>query len=122
MRYYPVIFGAMRMTTEDVELADVVIPAGTFVLVNTASANRDPDVYAEPDSFDITREGAAPMQTFGAGAHYCLGANLARRELAEALIVMSRRMRNLRRAGPAQWKPILGITGPAVLPIEFDAR
>jgi cytochrome P450 len=122
MRYYPVIFGAMRMTTEDVELADVVIPAGTFVLVNTASANRDPDVYAEPDSFDITRERAAPMQTFGAGAHYCLGANLARRELAEALIVMSRRMRNLRRAGPAQWKPILGITGPAVLPIEFDAR
>ncbi len=122
MRYYPVIFGAMRMATEDVELADVVIPAGTFVLVNTASANRDPDVYAEPDSFDITREGAAPMQTFGAGPHYCLGANLARRELAEALIIMSRRMRNLRLAEPAQWKPILGITGPAVLPIEFDAR
>jgi cytochrome P450 len=61
------------------------------------------------------------MQTFGAGAHYCLGANLARRELAEALVVMSRRMRNIRRAGPVVWKPLVGITGPAELPIEFDA-
>ena len=122
MRYYPVIFGAMRMSTEDVEVEGVVIPAGTYVTVNAASANRDADVYDEPDRFDITREGAAPMQTFGAGAHYCLGANLARRELAEALVVMSRRMANIRRAGPSVWKPLVGITGPAVLPIEFDPR
>ena len=108
MRFYPVVFGAMRMTTEDVEYDGVVIPAGTFVLVNTASANRDSAVYDDPDRLDITREGAAPMQTFGAGAHYCLGANLARRELAEALAAMARRMRNLRRAGPASWKPMVG--------------
>ena len=121
MRFYPVVFGAMRMTIEDVEYEGVVIPAGTFVLVNTAAANRDPNVYEDPDRLDITREGTAPMQTFGAGAHYCLGSNLARREIAEALIVMARRMRNLRRAGPAPWKPMVGITGPAVLPVEFDA-
>jgi cytochrome P450 len=121
MRYSPVVLGAMRIATEDVELDGVIIPAGTFVMCNTAAANRDPDVYDEPDRLDITREGAAPMQTFGAGAHYCLGANLARREVAEALRVMARRMRNLRRAGPARWKPIVGITGPAVLPVQFDA-
>ena len=121
MRYSPVVLGAMRIAMEDVELEGVIIPAGTFVMCNTAAANRDPDVYDEPDRLDITREGAAPMQTFGAGAHYCLGANLARRELAEALRVMADRMRNLRRAGPAQWKPIVGITGPAVLPVQFDA-
>ncbi|WP_326545078.1 cytochrome P450 [Mycolicibacterium sp. ND9-15] len=120
MRFYPVVFGAMRMTMEDVEYEGVIIPAGTFVLVNTASGNRDPAAYQDPDRLDITRQGAAPMQTFGAGAHYCLGANLARRELAEALVVMSRRMRNIRRAGPAVWKPLVGITGPAALPIEFD--
>jgi cytochrome P450 len=120
MRYYPVVFGAMRMASEDVEIDGVVIPAGTFVTVNTASANRDPRIYDEPDRLDITRQGAPPMQTFGAGAHYCLGANLARRELAEALAVMSRRMRNIRRAGSAAWKPMIGITGPALLPIEFD--
>jgi cytochrome P450 len=121
MRFYPVVFGAMRMTLEDVEYGGVVIPAGTFVLVNTAAGNRDPEVYTDPDRLDITRKGAAPMQTFGAGAHYCLGANLARRELAEALVVMARRMRNIRHAGPSVWKPLVGITGPAVLPIEFDA-
>jgi cytochrome P450 len=121
MRFYPVVFGAMRMTTEDVEYEGVVIPADTFVMVNTAAANRDATVYEDPDVLDITREGAAPMQSFGAGAHYCLGANLARREIAEALIVMARRMRNLHRAGPAPWKPMVGISGPAVLPVEFDA-
>jgi cytochrome P450 len=121
MRFYPVTFGVMRMTTEDVEYEGVVIPAGTFVLVNTASANRDPAVYEVPDRLDITREGAPPMQSFGAGAHYCLGANLARREIAEALAVMAWRMRNLRRAGPAPWKPLVAISGPAVLPVEFDA-
>jgi cytochrome P450 len=121
MRHSPVVFGAMRIAAEDVELEGVVIPSGTFVLCNTAAANRDPAVYDDPDRLDITRAGAAPMQTFGAGAHYCLGANLARRELAEALRVMASRMPNLRRAGPAVWKPIAGITGPALLPVAFDA-
>ena len=121
MRVYPVVFGVMRMTTEDVEYEGVVIPADTFVWVNTAAANRDPAVFEDPDRLDITREGAPPMQSFGAGAHYCLGANLARREIAEALTVMARRMRNLRRAGPAPWKPLVAISGPATLPVEFDA-
>ena len=121
MRFSPVIFGAMRMTTEDVEIADVMIPAGTFVMCNTAAANHDPDVYVEPERFDILREDAPPMQTFGAGAHYCLGANLARREIADALRVMSSRLRDLRRDGIAQWKPMVGISGPATLPVAFDA-
>lgn len=121
MRFYPVTFGVMRMTTEDVEYEGVVIPAGTFVMVNSAAANRDTNVYPNPDRLDIRREGAAPMQSFGAGAHYCLGANLARRELAEALVVMTRRMRNVHRTGPAPWKPMVGISGPTELPVEFDA-
>jgi cytochrome P450 len=121
MRYAPVVFIVMRIAMEDVEVSGVVIPAGTFVVCNTAAANRDPSVYDDPDRFDVTREGAPPMQTFGAGAHYCLGANLARREVAEALRVMAQRMRGLRRAGPCTWKPIVGITGPATLPIAFDA-
>jgi cytochrome P450 len=121
MRFYPVVFGAMRMTTEDIEYEGVVIPEGTFVMVNTAAANRDANVYQDPDRLDITRQGAAPMQSFGAGAHYCLGANLARREIAEALKVMSHRMRNMHRAGPAPWKPMVGITGPATLPVAFEA-
>jgi hypothetical protein len=61
-----------------------MIPAGTLVIANTGAANRDPAVYDYPDRLDVTREGAPAMQTFGAGMHYCLGANLARLELAEA--------------------------------------
>ncbi|HEV7850598.1 MAG TPA: cytochrome P450 [Mycobacterium sp.] len=121
MRFNPVIFGAMRTTVEDVELDGVTIPVGTFVVCNTAAANHDADVYVDPDRFDITRADAPPMQTFGAGAHYCLGANLARREMAEALVVMSGRMKNLRRDGLARWKPMVGISGPATLPVAFDA-
>jgi cytochrome P450 len=121
MRFSPVIFGSLRMTVEDVEVGGVMIPADTFVLCNTAAANHDADVFAEPERFDITREDAPPMQTFGAGAHYCLGANLARREIATALSTMATRMPNLRHDGIAQWKPMVGITGPATLPIAFDA-
>jgi cytochrome P450 len=121
MRHSPVVFGTIRQPVEDVKLNGVMVPAGTHVMVNTAAANRDPAVYDDPDRLDITREGPAAMLTFGGGIHYCLGAHLARAELAEALTVMTRRMPNPRLSGPAPWKPLLGITGPTTLPIEFDA-
>ena len=88
--------------------------------MNTFAANRDPGVYDDADRFDITREGAPAILTFGGGVHYCLGANLARRELAEALTILARRRPTLRRVGPAPWKPMLGMTGPTSLPMEFD--
>src|ERR1700730_6114196 len=116
----PIAAATLRTALEDVEISGVVIPAGTLVIANTAAANRDPAVYDDPDRLDITREGAPAMQTFGAGMHYCLGANLARLELAEALSVMTRRMPNARRTGPAPWKPLTGMSGPTTLPIEFD--
>ncbi len=58
--------------------------------------------------------------TFDGGIHYCLGANLARREIAEALNVLAYRMRNPRTAGPAPWKPMVSLSGPKSLRIEFD--
>ena len=120
MRCYPIIFGAGRQAAEDIELAGVCIPAGTLVLANTAAANRDADVYTNPDRVDITRDDAPAMLTFGGGVHYCLGSHLARLELTEALRVITRRMPNPRRTGPAPWKAISGITGPTTLPLEFD--
>jgi cytochrome P450 len=60
------------------------------------------------------------MLTFGGGIHYCLGAHLARVELAEALTTMARCMPNVRRTGPVLWKPMTGITGPTTLPVAFD--
>ena len=108
MRYTPVLFTALRMATEDVELDGVLIRSGTLVVVNTGAANRDPDVFDNPDQLDITRDAAPPMLTFGNGAHYCLGAHLARIELAEALRLMAQRMPNIRRAGEARVEADLG--------------
>ena len=120
MRHTPIIFTTLRVAAEDVELAGVIIPAGTIVVANTGTADRDPAVCDDPDRLDISRVGAPPIQTFGGGMHYCLGANLARLELAEALAVMTRRMPNARRTGPAPWKPVNALGGPISLPIEFD--
>jgi len=120
IRHSPITFVTLRVAIEDVELAGVMIPAGTIVVVNTGAANRDPAVCDDPDRLDISRVGARPIQTFGGGMHYCLGANLARLELAEALAVMTRRMPNARRTGPAPWKPVNALGGPISLPIEFD--
>jgi cytochrome P450 len=120
MRHSPIAAATFRAATVDVELGGVTIPAGTLVVVNTAGANRDPAVYDEPDRLDITRDDPSAMLTFGGGVHYCLGSHLARAELVQALTVITRRMPNARRTGPAPWKPLIGLSGPITLPIEFD--
>jgi len=123
IRHSPITFVTLRIAIEDVELAGVMIPAGTIVVVNTGAANRDPAVCDDPDRLDIRRTGTPPIQTFGGGMHYCLGANLARLELAEALTAMTRRMPNARRAGPAPWKPVNALGGPTTtLQDEYDPR
>ena len=116
----PIAGGTLRLVVDDVELDGYLFPAGTMVLMNTFAANRDPSVYDDPDRVDITREGAPAILTFGGGVHYCLGANLARREIAEALNVLTGRLGNPRIAGPVPWKPIVSLSGPKSLPIEFD--
>jgi cytochrome P450 len=121
MRHSPISNLLLREVTEDVELGGVLFPAGTMVFANTAAANRDPAIYDDPDRVDITRQGLPPILTFGAGMHYCLGANLARLEIAEALKTITRRLSNPRRTGPAPWKPVVGLSGPTSLPIAFDA-
>ncbi len=121
IRHTPIVVAALRVAIEDVELGGVLIPAGTCVVANTASANRDPAVYDEPDRLDITRVAPPALLTFGGGMHYCLGAHLARVELREALRVITRRMPNARRTGPAPWKLPTELAGPTTLPIEFGA-
>ncbi len=122
MRHTPIVLGALRIATTDIELGGMTFPAGTAVIANSAAANRDPQVFPDPDRLDITRQGAAPMQSFGGGMHYCLGAHLARVELAEALRVITGRLTEVRVAGAAPWKPLTGISGPLALPIEFTVR
>ncbi|MFI5507840.1 cytochrome P450 [Mycobacterium sp. NPDC051804] len=122
MRHSPAVCIAPRAAVDDVEFGGYWFPAGTFVLVNTFAANRDPAIYDDADRFDIARQDLPAILTFGGGAHYCLGANLARRELAEALSVLTRRLAAPQRVGSAPWKSLLGMTGPTTLEIEFAAE
>ncbi|HEY7809192.1 MAG TPA: cytochrome P450 [Allosphingosinicella sp.] len=84
LRLYPPEHMVPRRTTADAELGGVVIPAGSLVQLCTASANRDPERYAQPDDFLIER-GNREHFTLGHGIHACLGGPLARRIIAAAL-------------------------------------
>ncbi|OBJ54939.1 cytochrome P450 [Mycobacterium asiaticum] len=119
MRHSPAVCNTVRTVAEDVAFGGYTFPAGVFLFVNSFAANRDPEIYPDPDRFDITRQGAPAVLTFGGGAHYCLGANLARKELAEGLTILARRMPDARRAAPAPWKPMMGMSGPTSLIVEF---
>ena len=122
MRHSPAVCSTLRTVNHDTELGGYTFPAGTFIFVNTFAANRDPAVYDDPDRFDITREAPPAILTFGGGVHYCLGANLARLELAEALKILAVRIPKPRCVGAVQWKPMLGMSGPKNLQIEFTQR
>ncbi|WP_306213795.1 cytochrome P450, partial [Actinoplanes sp. RD1] len=87
--------GLVRVTTEEVELAGVRIPAGSAVVPMMTVANRDPDLFDNPDQLDLGRAAGAHLG-FGAGVHHCLGAQLARMELQEALRGLLARLPGLR--------------------------
>ena len=122
MRYFGAVRGTARFASTDIEYRDVLFPAGTFISVGLAEANRDEHVFVHPTEFDITAEAPGqPQLTFGSGIHYCLGAALARAEMQEALPLLAQRMPNLRLDGATEWKPEgVGIFGPAHLPVAFD--
>jgi cytochrome P450 len=75
----------VRRVMEDVEYGGYTIPAGQRVLLLLGSANRDADVFENPDAYDITRDSSQALTSFGLGTHFCLGAHLARLEANVAL-------------------------------------
>jgi cytochrome P450 len=91
--------GLPRVTTDDVELSGVTIPAGSVVMTSMSAANRDDTVFHEADRLDLSREIAQHLG-FGAGVHHCLGAQLARMELQEAMRGLLRHTPGLRLAVP----------------------
>jgi cytochrome P450 len=84
LRFEPTGHATARYVMHDVEYHGTTIPAGSAILMILAAANRDHRRYADPERFDIHREGTQHL-TFGYGLHYCLGANLARLEGRVAL-------------------------------------
>ena len=124
LRYEPITPFTARILTEQVEYREVVFPEGTVVMVCAFTGNRDLTEQeagqSGPGRFDITADrGRARALTFGAGVHYCLGANLARVELQEGLAFLAEHMHGLRLDGPPVFEGVSGIYGLAELPIAF---
>lgn len=111
-----------RVTTCDTELGGVPLPKGTQLLLNFAAANRQPDLFPQPDEFDIHRPNAARHISFGKGIHYCLGANLAKLELRIVLQALSQRIPSLRLSPGQDIKRFPNITfrGPDRLLVEWE--
>jgi cytochrome P450 len=117
LRFEPVTPFTARICLEQIEHRDVIFPAGTIVAVCAERANREGGAGEE---FDITTTRDARLLTFGAGTHYCLGSNLARAELEEALAFLAPRTPNLAFDGPAQLGGVEGIYGIDKLPITWS--
>jgi cytochrome P450 len=121
LRWEPPLTGIGRTATRDVEIEGVVIPAGSPVAVEMASANRDPARWDDPDAFDIHREMQTHM-SFAHGPHTCLGMHLARMETTVALNRVLDRLPNLRLDPAADDVFISGMAfrAPNQLPVLFD--
>ncbi|MFE0027223.1 cytochrome P450 [Amycolatopsis sp. NPDC059021] len=110
-----------RLCLEDTEIGGVTIRAGEGVLALGYSANRDPDAFANPDSFDIER-GARHHVAFGFGPHQCLGQNLARMELQIVFDTLFRRIPTLQhtgKVGDLPFKDDASIYGLYELPVTW---
>ena len=120
LRFDPPILATLRVLHEDVEWHGQTLPADTPILAMLGAANRDPRAFEDPERFDIARRGA-PHWGFGGGAHFCLGAHLARLETQAAIGTLVRRLPSLSLGDePLKWSDSL-FRVPASLPVRFEA-
>lgn len=118
----PADFASPRVAREDVTIGSVTIPRGGIVFAVLGSANRDESEFRDPETLDLTREPNRHL-ALGMGAHYCLGAPLARLEGEIALTTLVRRFPDLRLAEASEslrWRRGLAIRGLARLPVALD--
>jgi cytochrome P450 len=117
LRYEPITPFTARITISEIEHRGVTFPPGTILLISAWHANR---TAPEADSFDITatRRGARAL-TFGAGIHYCVGANLARAEMQEGLAFLAEHVSAIELDGEPEFGTPSGIYGLESLPLRL---
>jgi cytochrome P450 len=117
LRYEPITPFTARITTAEIEYRGVMFPPGSIVLVSAWHANRD---GIEGDTFDIAADRPrARLLTFGAGIHYCVGANLARAEMEEAVAFLGERVRSIELDAEPVFGSASGIYGLDSLPVKL---
>ena len=112
----------LRYATHDQEVGGLTVPEGGRVLLSYPAANRDPAVFSDPESFDVSRPEADKLLSFGVGAHFCLGAQFARRELRTMLRRLSEELTHLELAGEPEWALSHFVSGVKHLPIRYRMR
>jgi hypothetical protein len=118
IRHEPITPFTARITTAELEHRGVSFPTGSIILVSAWHANRE---GVEPDSFEIAADrGGARVLTFGAGIHYCVGANLARAELEEALVFLAENIATVQLDGEPRFGTPAGIYGLDALPLRLE--
>lgn len=122
MRFNSSQIGWRRLTTVDTKVGDFDVPALTPIFMNFAAANRQPDIFDDPDEFDIHRPNAAHNISFGKGVHYCLGARFAKFETQVMTNMLAERIPSLRLAEDQDlsYFPNINFRGPNQLLVTWD--
>ncbi|MBB2892830.1 cytochrome P450 [Flexivirga oryzae] len=118
LRWNPPVQRTERVSFQDQEVAGTPVRKGQWILLLLGGTGRDPEVFPDPDRFDITRSHGAEHLAFSSGIHYCLGAPLARLEATIALEQLAIRLPSIRRAGRVTMRRTTLIRGPLHLPIS----
>lgn len=120
LRFEPATAFTARQLTGPLEYRDLLFPAGTVLMICSFTGNRDAGAFERPFDFDplMERDRTRPL-TFGAGIHYCVGANLARAELEEALRFLAGRVERIELTDEPDLQPVSGIYGTDSLEVRF---
>jgi len=121
LRLEPPVQMTLRVAYEDTQLGARAIPKGSAITAMLAGANRDPDVFADPTRFDVTRPNAKEHLAFSAGEHYCVGSGLARLEGIVALRTLFERFPDLQLTGSPRLRDTRILRGYESLPVSIGA-
>lgn len=116
LRYDPPVLLTGRMASRDTEIAGTAVRRGSMITTLLAGANRDPEIFDEPERFDVARANAGDHVSFSSGRHYCLGAALARMEGEVGLRAVFDRFPDLRIEPGATRRSTRILRGYATLP------
>ena len=120
LRFVSPVQFSRRITLDDIDFQGTTIPKGMFVLAGLASSNHDPKKWGPTaEELDVRRDGAGQHLSFGSGAHYCLGASLAKLEASIAIGTFLRRFPDAAVSGDVEWNGRINLRGLEYLPVTL---
>lgn len=116
--------GMFRVVSEDTQIGSTTLPAGSRVVLMYAAANRDPEMWEHPDTFQPGRDGQAKHLSFGKGPHYCVGAGLARLEARIVAETLGKRLSHIQVTNRSELRyiPSFVLRGPQQIDVVVSAK